>query len=310
MKLVVRLSLAGLALLVAGCQVTEEPPAPATPVAAPAPPPPPPFRFIIYGDCRSRPEKHRLVVQQMLLSRPELVIQTGDLVGQGKDEGEWQQAYAIIAPLRQLGPYYMAIGNHDRGRPQVAQELNLPTEGDRLYYTWATRGCRFIVLNSNTIRLAGEDEEQVAWFQQTLAAATEPLIFVVLHHPLYAIGEYAPGDLEVRRRLLPILKSRPLVGVFSAHDHGYYRTTRDGIRFIVTAGGGAPMYRQDAAKAIAGDVLKSTLNFVEVTVQGTTASLRALDEQGGLVDELSVTAPPPAPAAPAPVPAGPAPAGG
>ena len=36
--------------------------------------------------------------------------------------------------------------------------------------------------------------------------------------------------------------------VFCGHDHLYFRTTRDGVTYIVTGGGGAPPYHPENAR--------------------------------------------------------------
>ncbi|NUQ00319.1 MAG: metallophosphoesterase, partial [Armatimonadetes bacterium] len=235
-----------------------------------------------------QPDKHRAVVAQMVKVKPEFVVQTGDLVGgDGSDPKDWQEAYEIIAPLRALGPYYMAMGNHDRGNPEIAKQLDLPAD-ERMYYTVTRGNCLFIVLNTNTIRLSGKDEEQVTWFQEQLQTATAEHRFVVLHHPLYTIGAYRPGDPTVRKRLLPILKQYPVTAAFSAHDHGYYRTSREGNTFIVTAGGGAPLYDQHPELALPGDKFKKTYHFIEVTVTGPEVAMKVIDEQGLEVDSFTL----------------------
>ncbi|MCC7491718.1 MAG: metallophosphoesterase [Fimbriimonadaceae bacterium] len=299
MKVVVRLLPVVLlaAGLLPGCRTAPGPDAVSASSVAlpPPPPPPPPQRFAVYGDCRSRPAKHKLVVAQMLKAAPEFTLQTGDLVGgDGSNRAEWQEAYQIIAPLRKLGPYYMAIGNHDRKNSNVAEELDLPVHGERCYYTFTVQRSRVVVLDSNTFRLEGEDQAQLDWFKKTLAAAQEPFVWVIVHHPLFTIGEYAPGDLTVRRRLWPILlKYRPSA-VFTGHDHGYYRTIRDGLPCVVTAGGGAPLYDQDPSQAKPGDVFKKTLHFTMVQVEGDRATVRAIDETGQQVDQFEVPARQPA----------------
>jgi len=287
----------------AGCRQ----PAPEPEVAAPAPEPPAPvaeptpkLRFAVYGDCRSRPDKHREVVAQMVQFAPQFTIQTGDLVGDGYDEAEWTQAYDIIAPLRQLGPYHMALGNHDRGNPDFATQLDLPVANPTdTWYSFVEGGVRFYILNTNTIRLPDEAADQMAWFEAALDAATEPLQIVVEHHPCYTIGEYAPGDLTVRKRLEPLLIKHRITAVFSGHDHGYYRTVRDGVPYIVAAGGGAPLYDQDASLAQPGDVYKQTLHFVGIEQTEAGLECRAIDETGAEFDRFTlplVTATEPEPA--------------
>ena len=45
--------------------------------------------------------------------------------------------------------------------------------------------------------------------------------------------------------------------MFQGHDHLYYRTIRDGITYIVTGGGGAPLYAVQTELMQKGDFAKS-----------------------------------------------------
>lgn len=290
--------LALILLLCAGCRPGGPPAQPPPPPAdAPIPPPEPvgrPLRFIVYGDCRSNPDIHRRVVERMLTvePRPALVFQTGDLVGDGKDEALWTQALDIIAPLREFADYYPAMGNHDRGVRDLQAKFDLPAEPPVTWYTFARDDCRFIVLDTNTIRHPG-DEAQIGWLTETLAEATEPHVFVFQHHPAYSIGDYAPGDPGVEARLHPVLEQSFVTAVFCGHDHGYYRTERDGVRYLLTAGGGAPLYDQDASLAQPGDVFAKVHHFVVVDVAGRSVTAEAIDLDGNVIDRVDLSEPMP-----------------
>ncbi|MBI2300260.1 MAG: metallophosphoesterase [Armatimonadetes bacterium] len=162
------------------------------------------------------------------------------------------------------------------------------------YHTFTKINWRFIALDSNTLRL-GRDASQLAWLRQTLAEAKEPNLFVYLHHPPYAIGSYAPGDLQVRRDLEPLFRAHPPRAVFCGHDHSYYRTTRHGIPYVVTAGGGAPLYEPQRKLMQPGDVSVKNYHGCEVTVEEEQVRLRAIQWDGKVIDDVLL------PSAPAPV---------
>jgi hypothetical protein len=54
-----------------------------------------PFRFVLYGDVRTRHEVHRRVMSAILKSGvPDLVLQSGDLVENGNDSALWATFFA------------------------------------------------------------------------------------------------------------------------------------------------------------------------------------------------------------------------
>jgi 3',5'-cyclic AMP phosphodiesterase CpdA len=261
-----------------------------TPVAAPAPKPK--LHFVAYGDSRSRPDKHRAVVAQIAKVAPEAVFHTGDLVGDGADLDLWRQAVAIVQPINTPKcPYYLGFGNHERGVVDLQQYFDLPAAPGRHYYSVLKANCLFLMLDTTTLRLPGKDEEQIAWLRDELAKhATNPgeHLFVILHHPPFAIGEYAPGDLTIRKRLHPLLVAARPAAVFCGHDHHYYRTVRDGVPYIVTAGGGAPLYDPKPALAQPGDKFVKSLHFVDCLVRGAKVDCRVIDDQGQELDRFNL----------------------
>lgn len=300
-----RFALAGWLLCVVGCAPQAPPqsvaaPEPTAPAVEPAPPQSE-LHFAAYGDTRSFPDLHRRIVALIAGADPDLVLQTGDMVGgDGTNQQDWDEFLAITEPIRTGGNYYPVYGNHDRGLKNLLRLFNnLPAATAEVgYYTFTRDNCRFIGLNTNTLRLAGKDETQVDWLKQTLAANESEHLFVFLHHPLWTIGSYAPGELTVRQRLQPIFDQYPAIrAVFAGHDHGYYRTERNGIWYIVTAGGGAPLYPQDPKLAQPGDVYRSCRHFMEFRVKGPQVTATATDIDGHEFDRFELGTATPEPAA-------------
>jgi hypothetical protein len=88
------------------------------PVVALHTPPPPgrPVRVVLYGDSRSGHAIHAQLVQAILEEDPDFVLNTGDVVERGTEEGDWDRFFAVAGPLLARVPVYLAPGNHEYAR--------------------------------------------------------------------------------------------------------------------------------------------------------------------------------------------------
>jgi hypothetical protein len=130
-----------------------------------------------------------------------LVLDTGDIVDDGRHRDQFAMLARILEPLR-AWPYLVAIGNHEvaDGRPgfarlSTAQFLQsgepLLTE-ERLYYEKRIGPLRLIFLDSNDLVYTQEEgaarraRAQIAWLSERLAEPeTGPhgRTILLLHHP-------------------------------------------------------------------------------------------------------------------------------
>ncbi len=177
------------------------------------------------------------------------VLVTGDLV----DNGASDELDDVLAQLTNLRvPWYAIPGNHDAAFPPESDRLHrrrfyeqvaaAAPAGTDAYDGAAERGSwtillkpgvRLIALDSNIPGdWAGEiDAPQLAWLESTLDAAGEPLVVLMVHHPLHKVfggwerPEFAGQDwnkffcnngAEVRA----LLDRYPQVRlVLTGHDH-------------------------------------------------------------------------------------------
>lgn len=296
-------------------------PSPAAPSPTPALAPPlktgEPFRFVIFGDTRSRPAVHAGIVQA-IVAEPDLrfAVHTGDLVGRGDVSRYWDQFFAIEAPLLARLPLYPAVGNHDvaDGRAdELLRRFALPeTRGaERPYYAVDHGNVHVVVLDAyvnveppawcraHRRQRGGTcfDDAQLAWLEADLrAAAGNPAtdhIVVVTHVGPYSSTRSRGGSPQLRA-LLPLFAETGVTLVASGHDHAYERgTTENGIAYVVSGGGGAPLYevgfpsRHPNRRAVA----RSVEHYLVAAVEGQSLRLTAKTPQGEVIDEFTILAP-------------------
>ncbi len=246
------------------------------------------FAFIVYGDTRTRDAVHQQVVDRIIKDDPAFVVHTGDMVSNGTKTDEWRVFLGIEKQLLGNTVLYPSPGNHERQAPQYFDFF-----AARSHYSFNWGGVHVAVLNSDIGAVPKERREefwteQKRWLDDDLASAAKAdFRFVVLHHPPFsAMGRRGPN--EQSRELIPTFEKRGVSIVFAGHDHNYQRHVKDGIQYIVTGGGGAPLYDADApipditVKAIKAE------HFVRMQVTGTKALITAVGLDGKELDRLEI----------------------
>lgn len=207
------------------------------------------LRFAVYGDTRDGHDVHRQLVEDVVSFRPALVLQTGDLVHHGGSADEWRTFDDITGAMRRQIPYYPARGNHDVApEGYYEQRVTQPVlSGNKLYYSFEKGGVHFVAID--TQQPLGPASEQGRWLETDLAKAQASgrVIVPFFHKAIFSIGPHATQDdvLNLKPLLHPLFQRHGVRLVFEGHDHIYYRTVRDGITYVVTGGGGAPLYDGD-----------------------------------------------------------------
>lgn len=295
-------SIVFLALAVLGCGKR---PRPAQPAAAPpsagakaAEPETgvPLFRFVVYGDTRTNHRIHQQIVQSVLDANPDFILQTGDLVQFSALSSQWTRFDRITQPIRDKNiPYYPARGNHDSGPGSryAAEVRDIFDSGNKLYYRFDRQGLRFICLDTESA--INEESAQYHWLEGELKHAQKDGKFVVpfFHEAIFSVGNHAGENRALRSVLHPLFMQYGVKIVFQGHDHLYYRTLRDNITYVVTGGGGAPLYDIHPGLLINGDVAKKIHHFCVADVFSDRIHIRVLASVPGKpgtikIDEFSL----------------------
>lgn len=248
-----------------------------------------PFRFLVYGDNRDDHEAHRDVVDSMLPEQADLAFNTGDMVDDGTDEGEWQVFFDVERRLLAETTMFPVIGNHearfDRGRALFRRFFSLPDDSPRPEEDYAVTygSSRFIVMTA----YARFPADQIRWLEDELdRTRADPAIqhrFVFLHHGPYSSGYHGGNAAALGAGLGRIMRAGDVDIVFSGHDHDYERGRANGLRYIVSGGGGAPLYDLDT-KQRHQEAFEATLHFVRVDVVGDTIEITAIRPDSSVVD--------------------------
>ncbi len=290
------------------------------------------YTFIAYGDTRGSATPvspvHEALVSKFVQYDPEMVIHTGDMVLAGGESYQWTDFDNSISPIDDWDstiPFYGAVGNHEQYTDDygvIDEDFStylrhfdysdvVDESGEtELYYSWDWRGIHFIFLNS--IEGWQGDEftcptAQMDWLKADLAKNSS-FIVVSLHNPLWSVRADRPDRWRqaesVRSAFNDLFVEYGVDIVFSGHDHQYYRTERDGIQYVVTGGGGAPLYEIQTIGTVwqAGDVGFTGYHYFVCSIDTETneLSVQVVTLNGTIGDSFALELPSPT-AAPFPI---------
>ena len=265
-----------------------------------------PFRFVVLGDTRSRHDVHQKIVDRIIKEDPLFVVNTGDLVARGNNMSNWEHFFRINDELIRYKPYYTVLGNHEQNSDNYFNFFSLP--GNESYYFFSVGNALFVVLDMegediNTpayLKDENEDEfwenisrayfeKEKKWLENVLTLNKDAgYIFVFFHPTYYSIKASRVAEAEMRRKFWgDIFERHHVTAVLNGHDHYYHHARHGGVDYIVTAGGGAPLYETDA---IQPETIKykKIEHYMRIDVKKNFAILKAIDINGQLIEEIKV----------------------
>ncbi len=244
------------------------------------------LRFVVYGDTRDGADVEPRIVARIVDEAPDLLLYTGDLVPTGSDDAGWQNFFTVEEPLLSRFPVLFAVGNHElyedpqggRFMRYVVQPGAL-SDGARpgLYYEERVGDVVFLVLD-------GMDRfhEQALWLESRLQAAQASHarhVFVVLHQPPFSVGSHC-GAAVIQAEWVTLFERYGVRAVFAGHDHAYERLERNGVRYFVSGGGGAPLYPEESNcppyDAAAKRTYRAEHHYLRVELHGDVVQVTAL----------------------------------
>jgi Calcineurin-like phosphoesterase len=215
-----------------------------------------PFRFVVAGDSGAWPDPTAEAIYAQLLRQvreldpaPLFFANLGDFAGPGTMERHAQYLRQVEAvPI----PNICVIGNHDlddeSGLDSFAQ-VHGPMNFDfgyghtRFVAIHAAPGVVGEIEVPGGAEAEGPREDDLEFLAQRLGAAAEPYRVVLMHMPPYLDGHFAPhadwGFGRHEREFLSLLHEHDVRVVCCAHGLAFDTHVHDGVRFVMSGGGGS-----------------------------------------------------------------------
>jgi len=265
-----------------------------------------PFKFLIYGDNRTDDAAHAAVVRAMQSATSDFIVHTGDFVDNGGSASQWQTFFDIEAPLLRDRSVFSCVGNHELTDGQGAAYIKyfapvdppavlfgadaraplVPPEHLNGTFRWSN--ARFFLLNGMVGWQSGADR---AWFDKALAESDNEagLVWriVVVHFGPWSSGPHG-GNRHLHEAQIPsLLRTHKIDLVIAGHDHIYERGWAEGLAYLVSGGGGAPMYKiKDAAPS--AKKFESARHFIEASVNPAAMQFTAKRVDGTQIERCGL----------------------
>ncbi len=235
-----------------------------------------PVRVAVYGDSRYGDSIHRQIVKLIDQRKPHVVVHLGDMVNTGDNYADWETFFEIISPLLEYSYFQPIKGNHEK--PDVYYKKYFGQNG--LYNYWAEIDGWLLVFLDPDIGV-----DRLTRFLESLSYQGKRTV-VFMHYPLFSGGPH--GETSTVKRLQTLhetFKKMNVLAVFSGHDHNYQRIVKDGITYIVTGGGGSPLY---SVKEIEGTVLALMRYHFVLLELGEYLKAQVISRYDELLDEFEL----------------------
>jgi 3',5'-cyclic AMP phosphodiesterase CpdA len=252
-----------------------------------------PVRFLVIGDNRTNAVAHAAVVKASLAEPADFVLNTGDMVASGYLEEDWQQFFEIEGELLKRTPLFPTLGNHEyypegAGLQNFLKYTRVPEAGSgpQTYYAFSYGPVRILVLDSNDDW--DRPTPQRRWLEDELRSANAhdgiEHILVMMHHGPISSGYHGGKAGMQAGGLVDLLRSERVSLVLSGHDHMYERGDADGLKYIVTGGGGAPLY-PDNRVLPSQQKFEASYHFVRAKVTRERFEITTIRADGSRIEQ-------------------------
>jgi len=241
-------------------------------------------RFVAYGDSQGVWDSWQtvlLVSQTIEKEHPVFVLKPGDLVDDGTNATQWIDFFHA-SPFLHNSTLYPVLGNHEQYSFLFFSYFSLPN--NECWYSFDNGPVHLVGLDSNSPNRYRF--RQFLWLVHDLRTHHQPFTIVYFHHPVYSSSEHGNTTL-LQKIWAPVFERCHVDIVFNGHDHNYEHSRVNGVVYIVTGGGGSPLY--DNGQSPWTVYSEKTYHYCLLTVNSSTLLFEAKKPDGLVFDSFILT---------------------
>lgn len=218
------------------------------------------YSFGVIGDSQGNADVYEALLKQVEADGNAFLIHLGGIAKTGA-EAEFQSWRETMADFAL--PFYTAPGATDLKSGSPANYLAF-TGARGLRYSFDHGMVHFAVVDASRGYLTVEDS---AWLDADLAGTQKAVKVVALHAPPFDPGGSDQVMTRGNEAFVTMMKQRGVKYVFAGSVHAYNQTAQDGVTYVMSGGGGAPLSRAEADGGF--------YHYVRVSVNGADVSIEA-----------------------------------
>ncbi len=212
------------------------------------------YSFAVIGESADNPDVYKALLNQIVADGNSFLIHLGNMTAKGSaaEFQAWRESMADF-PL----PVYTVPGNQDAPDGSLANYLAF-TGAPGPHYSFDIGQVHFAVADASRGYLVAEE---TAWLDADLAATQKPVKIVALHYPPFDPRGSGQVLTMGNEAFTTLMRHRGVRYVFAGHIRAYDQSTRDGVIYVISGGGGAPLSRSADQGGF--------YHYVRVSVNGT-----------------------------------------
>jgi len=248
-----------------------------------------PLQMVVFGDTRVQHDQHRMVVERIMADMPALVLHTGDMTVAGAKIEHWGTYFEIEGELLSSTFLLPIFGNHEiAGEGYFEVLYQTDNNYDDTERNWWLDLGDLAIVGIQAYSTDWTADDSLLWLEETLKKLSDKRwLFFSHHEPMYTFSNHSSWT-EGREYVQPLLEKYGVDMVLAGHNHCYERFEVNGISYIVTGGGGAPLYSTGDGPDDEMELLKNWgkfFHFLKLDISDEKIHVTVIEAEDGTVFE-------------------------